>query len=321
MNWKEFTVYTSGEAEEAVANVLNEHGANGVAIADIKDVEKATSRQQYGEIYEISTDEYPEEGIQIKAYFHEETDWPETREVLVKAIEALRKHEIPLDPLRFEVSTVQESDWENEWKNYFHVQHVTDRLIIVPSWETYEGAENELLIHIDPGMAFGTGTHPTTILSLEGLEKYMQPGDQVLDVGVGSGILSIGACLLGAGHVYGYDLDPVAVKSAVMNRDLNHMQEDISLEENDLLKTKAVQADLIVSNILAEIIVDLVDDAYQALRPGGCFITSGIIQQKESLVEGKLISSGFRIVEKAQKEQWISIIAQKKENDECSDIL
>jgi len=312
LSWKEFSVYTTNDAVEAVSNLLNEYGANGVVIIDKTDVEKAESHQQYGEIYDIQTNRYPNEGAQVKAYFYEDDHWESQKYQLEMAVQNLEEYNIPLGSLSFETKTVKESDWENEWKNYFHVHKVTNKITIVPSWETYDGAENELLIHIDPGMAFGTGTHPTTVLSLQALERFIKPNDVELDVGVGSGVLSIGACLLGASQVYGYDLDPVAVKSAAMNRKLNGLDSNITLEKKDLLKHNTIGADIVVSNILAEILVDLVDDAYQALRPEGYFITSGIIQNKISLVEDKMTAAGFTILDKVQMEEWISIIAQKK---------
>lgn len=312
MSWKEFIVYTANEAVDAVCNTLNEYGANGVVIEDKKDVDKAKNYQQYGEIYDVQTNHYPSEGAKIKAYFFENDDWESQELKLEEAVRNLSKFDIPLGSLCFETKTVKETDWENEWKNYFHVQQVTDRLTIVPSWEMYEAAQGELVIQIDPGMAFGTGTHPTTVLSLQALEKLVKENDIVLDVGVGSGVLSIGACLLGASHVYGYDLDPVAVKSAGMNRDLNGLESCITLEKRDLLKDNSISADIVVSNILAEILVDLVDDAYEALHPDGYFITSGIIQDKLYLVEEKMNAAGFVILNKIQMEQWVSIIAQKK---------
>lgn len=312
LSWKEFSVYTTNDAVEAVSNLLNEYGANGVVIIDKTDVEKAESHQQYGEIYDIQTNHYPNEGAQVTAYFYEDDHWESQKTQLELAVKNLEEYNIPLGSLSFETKTVKDSDWENEWKNYFHVHKVTNKITIVPSWETYNGAENELLIHIDPGMAFGTGTHPTTVLSLQALEKLIRPNDLVLDVGVGSGVLSIGACLLGAAHVYGYDLDPVAVKSAAMNRKLNGLDSNITLEKKDLLKLNTIRADIVVSNILAEILVDLVDDAYEALHPEGYFITSGIIQNKISLVEDKMTAAGFTILDKVQMEEWISIIAQKK---------
>src|SRR5699024_6073979 len=200
----------------------------------------------------------------------------------------------------------------NEWKNCFHVHEVPNRIAIGPRWERGDGAQNELLIHIDPGMAFGAGTHATTVLSLQALKKVIKQNDVVLAVGVGAGVLSIDARQFGTSHVYGYDLDPVAVKSAAMNRKLNGLDSSITLEKKDLFKGNLIRADIVVSNILAEILVDLVDDAYQALHPGGYFITSGIIQSKISLVEDKMTAAGFTILNKVQMEEWISIIAQKK---------
>src|SRR5699024_10550908 len=148
---------------------------------------------------------------------------------------------------------VEEEDWENEWKKYFTIQQVTDTITIVPSWKK-DDFHDDMAILIDPGMAFGTGTHPTTVLSMQALETYIQPNDTILDVGVGSGVLSIAACKLGAKHVYAYDLDEIAIKSAKMNRDLNSLQNNITIQQHDLLNNVDNPANIIVANILADIL-------------------------------------------------------------------
>src|SRR5699024_3769432 len=144
---------------------------------DKRDVEQAESHQQYREIYDIQTNDYPNEGAQVKAYCHQDDHWESQKNKLDMAVKNLEEYNIPLGSLSFETKTVEESDWENEWKNYFHVQKVTNRITIVPSWETCDGAENELLMYIDPGMAFGTGTHPTSVLSLQALERLIMKSD------------------------------------------------------------------------------------------------------------------------------------------------
>lgn len=162
-------------------------------------------------------------------------------------------------------------------------------------------------------MAFGTGTHPTTVLSIQALEQYLEKGDVVADVGAGSGILSVASVLLGAEHAYAYDLDDVAVSSTKNNAALNGVENQVTSEVNDLLEGVDWEADLIVSNILAEIIVKFTDDAFRVVKPGGYFITCGIISARKEMVRDRLIESGFEIVETNKMEDWISIIAKKPE--------
>ena len=164
-----------------------------------------------------------------------------------------------------------------------------------------------------PGMAFGTGTHPTTILSLRALEKYLNKEDIVLDVGSGSGVLSIASALLGAKEVYAYDLDDVAVKSTQVNVEINDLERTVVAEQNDLLQGIHQQADLIVSNILAEIIIQFIDDTWTNLKPGGLFITSGIIDNKKQLVIDELKKHDFEIIAENELKNWVSIIAKKGE--------
>lgn len=311
MEWVELSVHTAKEAEEAIANILNEFGANGVVIVDPADLMRE-KRDVFGEKYELDKEKYPKDGIILKAYFGFDAKWPDKKAAICEEIELLRNYNIDIGRNDLTASIVKEEDWENKWKKHFKPMRVTDRFTIVPSWEKYKKqAENELIIEIDPGMAFGTGTHPTTILSLQALEETVKQNDIVLDVGVGSGILSIAAVLLGAKHVYGYDLDQVAVKSTHLNRDRNRMEDRITASENDLLKGVSKQADIIVSNILANILVMLVEDAWDNLADGGYFITSGIIKQKEQIVKDELEKAGFEIIRTSELDHWISIVAKK----------
>lgn len=311
MSWIEVKIHTDSEAEGAVSNVLNEAGANGVVIEDLADITKEkTSR--FGEVIDIDTSRYPEKGIHIIAYFHENEYWPSKKTELEEKLHVLSNDEVSLGNWTWSEKTVQEEDWANEWKKYFNVQPITDTLTIVPSWESSTTVTGKTIL-MDPGMAFGTGTHPTTILSTQALEKYVRHQDIVIDVGTGSGVLSIAACKLGAAHVYAYDLDEVAVSSAMMNRNLNELEAFISVESNDLLHHVNQPANVIVANILAEIVVELVDDAKGNLQSGGYFITSGIIDKKETLVTNKLKEAGFHIKEITSLDHWVTIIAQKEE--------
>src|SRR5690625_199708 len=311
MDWKEFVYHTTNEAIEPVSNVLNNEGANGVVIVD-PHVLTREKRAFYGELYALNEDMFPKEGVFIKAYFVANDQWETKKKSLVQKIRLLAQHEIDLGLDDVFVHDVKEEDWENEWKKYFKSLPITDTLTIVPSWEDYtKKNENEQIISIDPGMAFGTGTHPTTVLSMQAMEKTITPGDIILDVGSGSGVLSIGAVLLGAEHVYAYDLDEVAVHSTKMNRDINNFQHKITVKQNDILKNVSQTADIIVSNILADILLLLIDDAWDNLKDGGLFITSGIIQSKERIVCDAMEKKGFTILEKNEQNNWISFIAKK----------
>lgn len=311
MSWNELVVHTTNEATEAIANILNDFGANGVVIEDPNDL-TIEKRAQYGELYELDPTKYPKVGVRIKAYFIHNDEWTSKKAGIQQQITALEQHGINIGANTIDVNTVVEEDWENEWKKYFKPMKVSEKLVIVPSWENYEHQPGEKIIKMDPGMAFGTGTHPTTMLSLQAVESVINKDDIVLDVGSGSGVLSIAAVLLGAKHVYSYDLDEVAVSSTKVNRDMNDFEQQMTVKQNDLLKNIHQPANLIVSNILADILLLVIDDAWNNLLPEGYFITSGIIRDKANLVQTKMEERGFIIVEKNEQDNWISFIAQKK---------
>ncbi|AXH98965.1 50S ribosomal protein L11 methyltransferase [Sporosarcina sp. PTS2304] len=311
MKWSEVSVHTTHEATEAVANILHEAGASGVVIEDSEEPDKERVNV-YGELYALDKDDFPSEGVIIKAYLPVNSFINETVQELELEIEGLR--EFSLDPGRFTIgiTEVDEQDWENSWKQYYHPVKISKRFTIVPTWEDYTPVEtDELLIELDPGMAFGTGTHPTTVLCLQALEKYLQPDQTVVDVGTGSGVLAIGAALLGAKQITALDLDEVAVRAAQENVQYNHVEDRITVLQANLLDAIEKQPDLIIANILADIIMSFSKDAYDIVKPGGLFITSGIIGQKRDEVRNNLLSHGFEIVETVLMEDWVAIIARK----------
>lgn len=311
VDWNELVIHTSNDAQEPISNILNEFGANGVILVDPADLYR-TRRDVYGELYALDSKKYPANGVILKAYYKDNHQWDEKIKAIQQAINQLADLSIDLGTNDVKVNHVQEEDWENEWKQYFKPEKVSHQLVIVPSWEQYDAQAHEKIITIDPGMAFGTGTHPTTVLSLQGLEKVIHPGDVILDVGSGSGILSIASVLLGANHVYSYDLDEVAVNSTIANRNLNGFKKNITVQQNDLLKGVITKANIVVSNILADILVLVIDDAWNNLVDSGYFITSGIIEQKADMIQQKMEAHGFTIVERNEEDKWISFIAQKR---------
>lgn len=311
MKWSEICIHTTNEAVEPISNILHEAGASGVVIEDPQELEK--ERDNFlGEIYELNPADYPEEGVFLKAYLPVNSFLGETVEEIKQAINNLLLYDIDLGRNQISISEVNEEQWATAWKKYYKPVKISEKITITPTWEEYEPvSSDEIIIELDPGMAFGTGTHPTTVLSIQALERYIQGNELVLDVGAGSGVLSIAAVLLGAEKVSAYDLDEIAVRSTKINAKLNKVMDQVDCKQNNLLDNVNAEANIIVSNILAEIIVRFTDEAFRCLTPGGVFITSGIIQGKKDLVKERLIASGFEIIETNQMEDWISIIARK----------
>ncbi|WP_410767968.1 50S ribosomal protein L11 methyltransferase [Fontibacillus sp. BL9] len=322
MIWKELTIHTTEEAVEMISNFLHEAGAGGVTIDEHVDNDKPRDTS-LGQWFEIPPNDIPEGEAKISGYFPEGVDMEEVIRQVTERTEELREYDIdPGNPV-ITVRDVSEDDWANNWKQYFKPLRVSHRLTIKPTWEEYTPASpEERIIELDPGMAFGTGTHPTTSLCLRTLEGVIQEGDEVIDVGTGSGILAIGACRLGASRVLALDLDPVAVSSAMENTRLNRLEEQIQVVESDLLSVLKKGADatvnvqlpvrVVVANILAEIILLFIEDVYEALQPGGYYIASGIYKNKEQAVEEALTAAGFEIAETAREEDWVAFVARKR---------
>lgn len=311
MKWSEIRIHTTNEAIEPISNILNEIGASGLVIEDPLDLVKERDTF-FGEVYELNPKEYPEEGVYIKTYLPENNNVDELVLDIKKSITHLQTYGINIGENHVTRSEINEDDWANAWKKYYKPIQISEKITIIPTWEEYEPkSSEEIIIELDPGMAFGTGTHPTTKLSIQALEKYVKEEDVVIDVGCGSGVLSIASSLLGAKSVHAYDLDGVAVNSTIINAKLNNQDVKIEAKENDLLNGVNFSANVIVSNILAEIIVRFVYDAWNNLVPGGLFIVSGIIKSKEMLVQDELKQQGFNIVEVNEIDDWISITAKK----------
>jgi ribosomal protein L11 methyltransferase len=352
MLWHEVTIHTREEAQEMVSNLLYEAGAGGVSIEESGILGKVRDTR-YGELYDEPLNDIPEGEAVIKGYYAQSVNMDEVIAELSPRVEELREFGIDPGKALITWTTVDEDEWAHAWKQYFKPLRVSERLTIKPTWEEYTPeSPEEKIIELDPGMAFGTGTHPTTALCLRALEKNITGGEEVIDVGTGSGILAVGAMLLGAGAVLALDLDPVAVESARENVELNRLQNSITVKESDLLTllggagaadTAAgdmwpsarpdagadaqsakepgtseggigvtLPVQIVVANILAEIIVLFTDDVFQALKSGGLYITSGIYKDKEELVAQALTTSGFEIIEVSREEDWVAFTAGKR---------
>lgn len=309
MKWSELCIHTTNEAVEPVSNILHEAGASGVVIEDPLELIRERDNV-FGEIYQLNPADFPEEGVIIKAYLPVTSFLGDTVDGIKDLINNLIKYDIDLGHNKITISEVNEEEWSTAWKKYYHPVKISEQVTIVPTWEEYTPVHtDEKIIELDPGMAFGTGTHPTTILCIQALEKYVQPGDRIMDVGTGSGVLSIAAAKFGAESVLALDLDEVAVNSAKINCKLNKVHDKVTIKQNDLLKGITDQADIIVANILAEVIVRCTDDVAKLLAPTGTFIASGIIKQKRQEVEEAILKADMVIEETMTMEDWVAIVA------------
>lgn len=310
MKWIEVQVKTTTEAEDIVSNILYDLGANGLAIEDPKDILELSQSKEDWDFIDPSLIDLDFEGILIKAYFSESEDLPDKIELIKQSIEKSSQYNIDDKALgEVIISEVNDNDWAESWKKYYKPKKIGNRIIIKPSWEEYEPKETDLIIELDPGMAFGTGTHETTIMCAEALEKYMKSGNIVYDIGCGSGILSIVAAKLGADKVLGIDLDELCVKVSKENIELNHVENIVEIKKGNLLDIVHGKANIVVSNIIAEIIAGMTKELKDYLEKDGLFIGSGIIIEKIDLVKDSLEQNGFKILEIKKMNDWSCIVA------------
>lgn len=304
--WQELTISVSREAEEAVSNILIDLGSQGVAIDDSADYLGAAG--PFGEVLpqveQLNT-------VAITAYYPETANLEMIRQEVKERLAQLRDFGLDIGETQLTTQQLAEEDWADNWKKYFEPARITHDLTIVPSWTDYEAGPSEKVIKLDPGMAFGTGTHPTTKMSLFALEQVLRNGETVLDVGTGSGVLSIASSLLGAKEIFAYDLDDVAVRVAQENIALNAGTENIHVAAGDLLKDVDIKADVIVANILADILVNLTDDAYRLLKDEGYLIMSGIISEKWELVRESAEAAGFFLETHMIQGEWNACVFKK----------
>ena len=309
-NWIEITIHTTNEASEIVESILLDYGSTGVAIEDPTTLEE-NLHDDFGTIVELSPTDYPEVGVIVKGYINELNFDDKTFNRFKDELEQLGKNINIGEFFKIETTTIQDSDWENSWKDYFDILNIGEKFVIVPTWREYVNEEDKYVINIDPGMAFGTGGHETTSLCIKNLEKYVKPHDNVIDVGCGSGILSIAASYLTDGNLKAVDLDKLAVDVSRENFALNNLENRIEVEEASLLTKETKKYDVIVANILAHIIELMLEDAYKLLEDGGYFITSGIIKDKKDELLEKMLEQGFKFVEATSDNEWYSFVVTK----------
>jgi len=317
MRWNKYTLKTLSEAEDIVISTLAEAGVEGVEIEDKVPLSESDKQQMF---VDILPEGPADDGIAYLSFY---VDADEDNETLLENVkEALEELKMFMDIGEGTItkSQTEDKDWINNWKQYFH-QFYVDDILIIPSWEEVrEEDKDKMIIHIDPGTAFGTGMHETTQLCMRQLKKYVNDGTMILDVGIGSGILSIAALKLGAVHAVGTDLDPCAASAVKENLEANGIPDSkMDMILGNIIDDKSVQEqagfdryDIVAANILADVLIPLTPVIVNQLKSGGIYITSGIIDEKEEAVVEAVKAAGLEVVEVTHQNDWVSVTARKR---------
>ena len=305
MHWLELTVKTHPEAIESVSELLSRYIPGGIAIEE--PIELIDEGQEYRVL--------PGQPVQMHAYLPIDGKQEEMRQRIAEGLwhlSTLGPHFVG----DLHTRIVNEEDWANAWKDYFHVTHIGHRLVIRPSWREYIPQDNEVVLELDPGMAFGTGLHPTTRMCLEQIERYTRPGMHVLDVGTGSGILALAAAKLGAASVHCIDNSSVAVESATANVAANGLSNRITIALGVLNEAEATrlagQYDLVLANIIARVIGSIAPHLAQVLAPGALVIASGIIEDRRHEAQQPLLDAGLIMLDTIIIDDWVTLVMTKR---------
>ena len=307
--WNEIKIVLKEDDLEYIQGILYTMDVKGISIEDPNDLIGRTEGPLTWDFADINIFEYDKDTAVVRAYFNVDEDIHNLIAEIEKKITDAKAFGVNIEDYKITTVVVDEEDWNTQWKKYYKPTKVGDKFIIKPLWEEYEAKEGEIILHMDPGMAFGTGTHETTRMCLEAVEDYMRKDTTVFDIGTGSGILAIGASKLGAKEVIGVDLDIVAVNSAKENVGYNDLK-NVTILHGNLMDVVEGNADIIVANIIAEVILILIDDVKKKLNDGGIFISSGIIKEKEAMVKEGLASKGFDILETRREGEWVCIVSE-----------
>lgn len=311
MHWLEITVKTEQKGIEVVADILTSGGAGGVVIED-PDFIREQVRKNIWDAWEIPGDLLDRDFVAVKAYLLQDHRVHARLTRIKQRLEVINQEYLVGQIKGLSLSEVREEDWANSWKAYFKPVRIGRRMVVKPTWEEYDRQPGDQVIELDPGMAFGTGTHSTTIMCLKYLEQVVKGGETILDVGAGSGILSIAAALLGAGRIKAIDNDQVAVESARYNAALNKVHDRVEVVSGNLLEGVSGPVDIVVANIIADAVVALCPGVSSVLRPGGLFVASGIITSRIKEVLQACQAGSLTVRELARDGEWIALTAVRE---------
>ena len=316
MKWKQFRLKTTTQAEDIVSSMLADLGIEGVQIEDKIPLTEQDKEQMFVDILPDIPDD--DGTAYLTFYLDEEEDVAPVLMNVRKELEDMRAF-LDVGECTIEESETEDVDWVNNWKQYFH-QFYIDDILVIPSWEKVKPEDSDkMVIHIDPGTAFGTGMHETTQLCIRALKKYVTSETEILDVGCGSGILGMLALKFGAKHSLGTDLDPCAIDATHENMEVNGIRKDqYEVMIGNIIDDKAVQDavgyekyDIVAANILADVLVPLTPVIIHQMKPGAVYITSGIIEDKENVVVEAVKAAGLEVLEVNHKGEWVSVVARK----------
>ena len=310
MKWCEISIQTSHEAVELIAEIFRDLGASGVVIEDPELVNDyiTSGKWDYTDIPIAKETEVVVE----KAYLPVNGELEGRIQTLQQEIKALESRGVNTAPAVLTTAELQDEDWSDTWKQYFHTEKPGERVVIKPTWEEYAPKDDEVVIELDPGAAFGTGTHATTSMCIRQLEKLVKPGMTVFDVGTGSGILSIISAKLGAKNIQAVDYDDSVLKIVEENLEQNNVQDIISVAQSDLMQNVHGKAELVIANIIADIIIRLFDQLDEHLEQGGTLLTSGIIEDRIEDVLAAAEAHGYGVVERMENKGWACITFKRK---------
>lgn len=332
MMWTKLTIDTTTEAVDFISAFLDDKGVEGIMIEDNVPL---TDEEMEAMFVDIPLVDGEDDGTaRVSCFIDESFNLDDLMADIANELIRLKEF-IPVGTMNITLSNTEDKDWMNNWKQFFKPFRIYDDIVIKPTWEELaDKRKGDMVVEIDPGIAFGTGSHETTKLCIGGLKKYLKPGDTVFDVGSGSGILSIVSSKLGAGFVHGMDIDEVAVRAGIENARINHISEDkltfscgnllsdnyigkgstFELDKSSIKEDIHIEADMqydvVVANILADVIIPLSGVIRPFLKKDGYFITSGIIDEKEEAVKAAMVKNGFTIVDVTHMNEWVSIVAK-----------
>ena len=319
MKWNKYTLKTRTEAEDLISSMMQDAGIEGIEIEDKVPLTQREKEQMFVDI--LPEGPADDDVAYISFYLEPDTDQEEMLDKVREGLKEIAGWGVEIGEATIQASETEDKDWINNWKEFFH-QFYVDDILIKPSWEEVKPEDREkLLIQIDPGTAFGTGMHETTQLCIRQLRKFLTPETELLDVGTGSGILSIISLKLGAKHAVGTDLDPCAVEAVRENMEVNGIDPaSFEMMIGNIITEKEIQDrvgyecyDIVVANILAEVLVPLTPVILSQLKPGGVYITSGIIDDKEDLVVETVKKCGLTVLEVTHQGEWVSVTARKEQ--------
>ncbi len=307
MKWFEISITTSTEAVEAVSEILYESGVTGVVIEDPNDPIFSSKSSGDWDYFDPSVVKFSSDHAVVKGYLQESEELNDQVEMIREKVRGLASHAIDFGPGTVNSTEIFEEDWANEWRKYYKPKRVTERLTVKPTWEPYTASENEIVVEMDPGGAFGTGTHETTMMCMSQLDKTVTPGCTVYDIGCGSGILGITAAKLGAGKVLAVDNDPAATSATIENAEVNGVSDRMEIINGNLLDQAHGPADVIVANIIADVIIHLSRHIHRFMHTESVFIASGILAEKKKDVLTALDMNGLQVLEVQEMGEWCAI--------------